>query len=125
MRLALLLPVALLIGAAPPEEPQTSAPEASETLSSAMPSYRRPAAASGDLKDFVERTTCRDKIEYTRAASGQPPLPDREAADAGEPLLYKAVDRDVDGCDVLVMADDTSDIRPVPQGGDAKLIPVN
>ena len=34
-----------------------------------------------------------------------------------EPMLYKAVDHDLDGCDVLVMADGNGDIRPVPEGG--------
>ena len=120
MRYSLLLAMPLLIGATPPGESQDSAPLP------AMPGYQRPATlASGDLKDFVERTTCRDRIEQTRAASGQPPLLDREAADNAEPLLYKAVDRDVDGCDILVMADDTTDIRPVPEGGEVKLLPAN
>ena len=32
-------------------------------------------------------------------------------------MLYKAVDHDLDGCDVLVMADGNGDIRPVPEGG--------
>lgn len=38
----------------------------------------------------------------------------REAATPDEPLFFAAVDHRIDGCGVLVMRNDTNDIRPVP-----------
>ncbi|MEL7737322.1 hypothetical protein AAG614_02970 [Citromicrobium bathyomarinum] len=119
MRIAIVLAAPLVLGFAPAEQ----APGSPEALPFDMPGYSKPAPlATGDLKDFVNRATCRDTIEQAREESGQPKL-ETQPAEAAEPLLYKAVDRDVDGCDVLVMADDTDDIRPVPEGGPAVIRP--
>lgn len=110
MRVAILLAVPALMGLAPAAQP----------LPLDMPGYSRPAPpATGDLGDFVRRATCRDTIEHVREESGQPPLDLRDGTEeeAPEPMLYRAVDHDVDGCDVLVMADNPDDIRPVPEGG--------
>ena len=110
MRVAILLAVPALMGLAPAAQP----------LPLDMPGYSRPAPpATGDLGDFVRRATCRDTIEHVREESGQPPLDRRNGTeeDAAEPMLYRAVDHDVDGCDVLVMADNPDDVRPVPEGG--------
>ena len=38
-------------------------------------------------------------------------------------LLIAAVDRTIDGCSVLVMRDDTSDVRPVPGPKEHRLMP--
>ena len=67
-------------------------------------------AASGP-----DRATCRDRIEEVRAASGQPPLIQRGPATPDEALLIYAVDRRQDGCAVMVVKGDPSDIRPVPE----------
>ncbi len=129
MRVAILLAAPLVMGLGPAQEaPDQSAPDASPALPFTMPGYSRPAPlATGDLGDFVRRNTCRDTIEHAREESGQPPLDERDGPAAGpgdetpEPMMYKAVDHDVDGCDVLVMADNPDDIRPVPQGGPARI----
>lgn len=112
MRLSVLLAVPFVMGFSPANELST---DPARALAFDLPGYSRPAApATGDLEDFVRRATCRDTIRQARAASGQPPLLERGPASADEPLLYKAVDRKVDGCDVLVMVGDPNDIRPVP-----------
>ena len=119
MRIAIVLAAPLVMGFTPAEEASASP----QPLPFDMPGYSRPAPlAEGDLKDFVNRATCRDTIEQAREESGQPKLEERPAEPA-EPLFYKAVDRDVDGCDVLVMVDDTDDIRPVPEGGPVVIQP--
>ena len=56
---------------------------------------------------------CRDRIHVVRAERGLPAL-EREAASADEPLLIAAVDRRIDECSVMVMLQDTNDIRPLP-----------
>lgn len=114
MRLAILLSAPFVMGFGPATQVPADTPQ---PLPFDMPSYSRPAPlATGDLGDFVKRTACRDTIEHAREESGQPEL-DKEPADPAEPLLYKAVDHNVEGCDVLVMADGSADIRAVPEGG--------
>ena len=116
MRLAILIAVPFVMGFGPAEDASVQ-PATPQALPFDMPGYSRPAPpATGDLADFVNRASCRDTIEHARAESGQPPL-DKRDGEAPDPMLYKAVDHDVDGCDVLVMADDPADIRPVPEGG--------
>jgi hypothetical protein len=73
---------------------------------------------------------CRDRIVAVRQERGLPPLEegkaeperppaalDREPFHPGETeaLLVYAVDREIDGCDVLVMAGNPEDVRPLPQ----------
>ena len=68
---------------------------------------------------------CRDRIHQVREANGQPDLR-REAAKPGEPLLIAAVDQRIGGCSVMVMRNDTADVRPLPApDGQAGLIPAN
>jgi hypothetical protein len=71
------------------------------------------------------RANCRGRIVTTRAELGLPKLPD-DGAKASDPLLIAAVDKMIGGCEVLVMRDDTSDIRPLPQfqDGPGKLLPL-
>ena len=57
---------------------------------------------------------CRDRIHQIRARRGLPHL-QRETASPAEPLFIAAVDKCLDGCRVLVMHHDTSDIRPIPK----------
>lgn len=133
MRVAILLAAPLAMGFGPaqatetgaPAEPAPTAPEAAPALPFTMPGYSRPAPlATGDLDDFLRRKTCRDTIEHAREENGQPPLDQRDGPADGtpEPMLYKAVDHHVDGCDVLVMAGNPDDIRPVPEGGRVRVI---
>jgi hypothetical protein len=56
---------------------------------------------------------CRGRMETVRAERGLPRL----APDTGvspDPLLILAVDRQIDGCEVLVMWNNLNDIRPLP-----------
>ena len=64
---------------------------------------------------------CRDAIQQVREERGLPKL-DRDNAAPEEPLLIAAVDQRIGGCSVMVMRNDTSDIRPLPtQEGSARL----
>ena len=70
------------------------------------------------------RENCRDRIELVREERGLPKL-ERDSASHDEALLIAAVDKRVDGCSVMVMRHDTSDIRPLPEfkEGPAQLRP--
>lgn len=89
-----------------------------------MPSYHEPARQWRSVEDAPTPKSCREKIEHVREENGQPPLR-RETAESGEPLLIAAVDHRIDGCGVMVMRQDTSDVRPLPEApaGPAKLMP--
>ena len=67
---------------------------------------------------------CRDRIQAIRDERGLPRL-DRDNAKPDEPLLIAAVDQRIGGCSVMVMRNDTSDIRPLPtEDGPARLQPL-
>jgi hypothetical protein len=106
MRNALLLP-ALFLGVAASAE----APPAVERV----PAPTAPLPRSGDaLLAPSAAANCRDRIETVRDERALPRLRrDRNAAD--EPLLIAAVDQRIDGCSVLVMRHDLSDVRPLPE----------
>ncbi|MEM6475615.1 MAG: hypothetical protein AAF687_05555 [Pseudomonadota bacterium] len=76
------------------------------------------------LRDFH---TCRDRISKVREEAGQTPLLNREPASPDKPLAIYAVDRRVDGCNVMVMKGDPSDIRPLPKPaeGPMRLMPAD
>lgn len=59
------------------------------------------------------RVPCRDTIQQVREARGLPPL-DRGTATPREGMLIAAVDHRIDGCSVMVMYGNTSDVRPLP-----------
>lgn len=65
---------------------------------------------------------CHGRIVAARAERGLPPLR-RDNAPPGEPMFIAAVDKQIDGCEVLVMRNDIRDIRPLPefQDGPARL----
>jgi hypothetical protein len=68
-----------------------------------------------------DERVCRDRIQQIRDERGLPKL-DRDNASSDEPLLIAAVDQRIGGCSVMVMRNDTSDIRPLPTGeGSARL----
>jgi hypothetical protein len=60
-----------------------------------------------------DRAGCRDRIDEVRDDRGLPKL-DRKAASPDDGLLIAAVDKRIDGCSVLVMRNNTRDIRPLP-----------
>jgi hypothetical protein len=110
----------------------SAAPPAAPALD-ASPALKSPAPVFGSSRVlWVSPTTkekppanCRGRIETARAELGLPKLPD-DGAKAGDPLFIAAVDKTIDGCEVLVMRDNLSDIRPLPefQDGPGKLIPL-
>ncbi|MDC8753276.1 hypothetical protein OIK40_01315 [Erythrobacter sp. sf7] len=57
---------------------------------------------------------CRDRITQVRESTGKPPLLDRAPASPERPHRIYAVDKRIDGCAVMVMHGDVSDIRPLP-----------
>ena len=67
---------------------------------------------------------CEQTITQVRNANGQASLrPDGARPEDAE--MIAGVDHRIDGCSVMVMHDDTSDLRPVPEADDrAQLIPV-
>ncbi|KRA83297.1 hypothetical protein [Altererythrobacter sp. Root672] len=96
MRTAIaLIALALTTGATAPQEvPLAPAPGAKHALA------------------ITKADSCIGRIELVRQERGQPAL--QRDAKTEEGLLIAAVDHKVDGCSVLVMRNDTSDIRPVP-----------
>ena len=92
---------------------------AAPTLAADAPAGVAPPG-SGDLPTEeparAAPAECRDRIATVRAERGLPLLDRRNAKpDDADVLLFYAVDRNIDGCDVLVMAGDPRDIRPLPQ----------
>ncbi len=111
-----------LLAAAPLVLAQSEKP--TEPLALDMPSYAEPVRPWRSVEQAMFSETCRDTIRHVREENGQPALR-KETADPGQPLLTAAVDHRIDGCSVMVMRTDTSDVRPIPEApeGPAKLIP--
>jgi hypothetical protein len=63
---------------------------------------------------------CRDRIQEVRRELGKPPL---DQTGREDPLFIAAVDKRVGGCSVMVMRNDTSDIRPLPAPQEHRLMP--
>ena len=104
-------------------------PQATPTVDArhALPSagvLKTPLEHSPALK-ADSRADCRGRIETVRAERGLPAL-QRDTARPGEPLFIAAVDKLIDGCEMLVMRDNLSDIRPLPEfeTGPGKLTPL-
>jgi hypothetical protein len=87
-------------------------------VASIAPAPRAPAPPqpSATVQDQAERN-CRGKIEAVREARGLPRL-QRDNAQSGNAQRILAVDRQIDGCEVLVMASDPRDVRPLPEFSD-------
>ena len=64
---------------------------------------------------------CRDRIHEVRRELGKPAL-ERDASPQ-EPLFIAAVDKRIGGCSVMVMRNDTSDVRPLPEPQEHRLMP--
>lgn len=63
--------------------------------------------------DEARNRNCDDRITQVRAANRLPKL-DRGTASSDDAYFIAAVDHSIDGCAVMVMREDTSDIRPLP-----------
>ncbi len=70
-------------------------------------------APNAQLAQSDGRVPCRDTIQTVREERGLPVL-QRQAVSPDEPLLIAAVDHRINGCSVMVMRNDTSDVRPLP-----------
>jgi hypothetical protein len=102
MRLALLPLAPLLVAAAVAPHPIASA-------------HKLPKLAN---QAEEMRKNCRGRIDTVRQERGLPRLAPDKGSDH-DPLLVLAVDRSIDGCEVLVVRNDLDDIRPLPQFSDA------
>jgi hypothetical protein len=65
---------------------------------------------------------CRDRITQTRESAGKPSLLDRGPASPDRPHRIYAVDKRIDGCAVMVMHGDVTDIRPLPARPEGPLL---
>jgi hypothetical protein len=83
-----------------------------------------PHTSSPGAPSASNGAVCRDRISQVREERGLPKL-DRRAAAPDQPYLIAAVDKRIDGCSVMVMRNDTSDVRPLPvaPGARAELLP--
>jgi hypothetical protein len=88
----------------------TETPQRLEATTTTQPDIVSPAVQPPALS----AEQCRDRITLAREASGKPPLLEREPASAEKPYRIYAVDKRVNGCAVMVMHGDVSDIRPLP-----------
>ena len=111
MRIALpLIALLLTTGATSPQAPQP-APQGTGV------------APQVTIDPTNGKAVCRDTIQQIRAERGLPWVDRGTAADPSEPLLIAAVHKTIDGCSVMVMRDDTSDVRPVPGPQAHRLMP--
>jgi hypothetical protein len=89
--------------------------------SSGAPSVVPPEPVPGTLSAATDsEVVCRDRIHEVRQERGLPKL-QRDTASPDEPLLIAAVDHRIGGCSVMVMRNDTADVRPIPATGEARM----
>ena len=109
MRVVLpLIALVLATGAAPSPAP---APETNA------------AAPQVTINPTNGKAVCRETIQEVREERGLPWVDRGTAEEPDQPLLIAAVDKTIDGCSVLVMRDNTSDIRPLPEPREHRLRP--
>ena len=108
MRLAMPL-IALLL---------TSAASAQQNAPVQLPPGSMPGLVLAPPNPDV---VCRDRIQQVRRELGKPAL-EPEASPA-DPLFIAAVDKRIDGCSVMVMRNDTTDLRPLPAPGEHRRMP--
>jgi len=123
MRTILFLSALVLSAGASATPPQLSPspPLNAQALAGAL-QYKFDAASATKDSSTVN---CRGRIETAREERGLPKLQKDEAKPAA-PLFIAAVDKTIDGCEVLVMRDNLSDIRPLPEfnEGSGKFTPL-
>jgi hypothetical protein len=75
-------------------------------------------------QEYEPGKNCRDHIMLVREERGLPKL-ERDTASPDEALIIAAVDKRIDGCAVMMMRGNTSDVRPLPefQEGPGQLTP--
>jgi len=105
MRVVLpLIALLLTTGAAAPE---------------AVPLEPTPGAMTAQVDP---NAVCRDRIQQVRQERGLPQL-QRDTASSAEPLFIAAVDKRIGGCSVMVMRNDTNDVRPLPAPQEFRMMP--
>lgn len=102
MRIAIPSLALFLITAAAPPQAAVPAPETD------------PALLQVTIEPKTGKTVCRETIQEVREERGLPWIDRGTAAEPDHPLLIAAVAKTIDGCSVLVMRDNTNDVRPVP-----------
>ena len=122
-----VLPALALAGVAIAAEPDSERAASGETQSAA-----EATPCDGSVPVFnpegcpekpIDVDECEQTITQVREANGQPSLR-REGAAPEDAEMIAAVDHQIDGCSVMVMHNDTSDVRPVPEADDrVELIP--
>ena len=123
----LVLPALALAGVAIAAEPDEERAASGETE---MAAEATPCDGSlpvlnpeGCPEEPITVDDCEQTITQARNANGQPSLR-REGAAPEDAEMIAAVDHRIDGCSVMVMHNDTSDVRPVPEPDDrVELIP--
>ncbi|MDJ0643746.1 MAG: hypothetical protein QNJ15_13105 [Erythrobacter sp.] len=112
-----LLPFALVAASEPAEVspiPEVQGSPAFTTLQERFASVTADAANATLPLEVIDPAQCRDRIMQAREASGLPLLLERAPASPEKPFLIYAVDRQQDGCSVMVMMGNPNDIRPLP-----------
>jgi hypothetical protein len=110
MRVAIpLIALLLTTGAAEPPAPS--------------PESNRLDVPPANIDPSTGKSPCRETIQQVREERSLPWVDRGDAANPDEPLLIAAVDKTIDGCSVLVMRDDTSDVRPLPEPREHRLMP--
>ena len=122
-----VLPALALAGVAIAAEPDSERAASDETQSAA-----EATPCDGSVPVFnpegcpekpIDMDECEQTITQVRETNGQPSLR-REGAAPEDAEMIAAVDHRIDGCSVMVMHNDTSDVRPVPEPDDrVELIP--
>jgi len=87
-----------------------------------VPMHGPDASTRAEAAPDGAQTVCRDRIQQVRRELGKPVL-DRDNTPPQAPLFIAAVDKRIDGCSVMVMRNDTSDFRPLPAEGEARMMP--
>lgn len=92
----------------------TAAIASTQPMRADQPTFDAPARPWTSVDQAEKDLACRDRIQRARDTGGHPQVRS-ETANPDKPLFVAAVDRRIDGCSVMVMRHDTSDIRPLPK----------
>lgn len=86
-----------------------------------LPEAPAPGIVLAQPNASLSTRVCRDRIHEVREDLGLPGI-ERETASPDEPLFIAAVDKRIDGCSVMVMRDNTADVRPLPSPDNGPLL---
>ena len=87
------------------------------------PGEQRAETPTVEIDPTTGKVMCRDRIQQVRTERGLPWVDRGTAVDPDQPLLIAAVDHRIDGCSVMVMRDNTSDVRPLPEPQEHRVMP--